>query len=146
MHSRIIALNVRTNEDEVFEYMNGIADYVDDRGQDDDWGLEILERIGTVDREAHTFRPDREKVIERLEAAYNYYQEQEIDSFASGASSENSRACVSGSAMPVASSSAAFWNFFTAVSVILPYDPSAAPSLRNFSSISRFCRALTSSP
>ena len=78
MHSRIIALNTRTNEDEVFEYMNGIADYVDDRGQDDDWGLEILERIGTVDREQHTFRPDRDKVIERLEAAYSYYQEQEI--------------------------------------------------------------------
>lgn len=81
MHSRIIALNARTNEDEVFEYMNGVADYVVDKGQDDDWGLEILERIGTVDREAHTFRPDRDKVIERLEAAYNYYQEQEIDSF-----------------------------------------------------------------
>lgn len=81
MHSRIIALNVITNEDEVFEYMNGVADYVVDRGQDDDWGLEILERIGTVDREAHTFSLDRQKVIETLWAAYNYYQEREIDTF-----------------------------------------------------------------
>lgn len=81
MHSRIITLNVSSNEEEIYEMMNGAADYVDERDIDEDWGNEILERIGTVDREQHIFRPDKDKVEMQLRNAYEYYQEHEVSCF-----------------------------------------------------------------
>lgn len=81
MHSRIIALNITTDEDEVYEQMEGCADYVSELDRDNEWGLEILEAIGTVDRDALTFRADKAKVQEKLEAAYNIYQKAAITSF-----------------------------------------------------------------
>lgn len=81
MHSRIIALNVETDEDEVYELMQGKADYTSECSLGDDWGLEILERIGTVDRTKMTWKADPEAVRSRLEAAYHHYLEHQIKSF-----------------------------------------------------------------
>ena len=81
MHSRIIALNIKVGEDEVYAQMEGCADYVSELDRDNEWGLEILEHIGTVDRDALTFRADKAKVQEKLEAAYNIYQKAAITSF-----------------------------------------------------------------
>ena len=81
MHSRIIALNIDTDQDEVFEQMGGVADYVDEVERDDSWGLELLERIGTVDRDALTFTANRHDVLEMLEALYQRYQKAAITSF-----------------------------------------------------------------
>lgn len=79
MHSRVIALNITTDWDEVYEQMGGIADYVDEIETDEDWGLEILERIGTVDRDALTFTANRYDVLEMLEALYQRYQKVQIN-------------------------------------------------------------------
>lgn len=73
MHSRVIALNIDIDQDEVFDYMCGYADYVDEIETNEDWALEILERIGTVDRDALTFKADASKVKEKLEAAFNHF-------------------------------------------------------------------------
>ena len=81
MHSRIIALNSETNETEMFEMMHGDADYVIDRGLEDDWGFEILERIGTVDRKAATFKADAAKVRAQLEVWYDEYLDARLNGF-----------------------------------------------------------------
>lgn len=81
MHSRIIALNGKTNEDEMFEKMDGRADYVTTKSIDERWGIEILESIGTVDMASLTFKADIEKVKARLEEFYKEYQESIINSF-----------------------------------------------------------------
>lgn len=79
MHSRVIALNITTDQDEVYEQMGGIADYVDEIEAGEDWGLEILERIGTVDRDAFTFKANRYEVLKTLEAQYQRYQKVQIN-------------------------------------------------------------------
>jgi hypothetical protein len=81
MHSRIIALNIKVDEDEVYAQMEGCADYVSELDRDNEWALEILEAIGTVDKDALTFRADKTRVQEKLEAAYRIYQEAAIKSF-----------------------------------------------------------------
>lgn len=81
MHSRIIALNITVDEDEVFTQMSGHADYVDEIEKDNEWALEILEHIGTVDKDALTFRADKAKVQEQLEIAYGIYRAAAINSF-----------------------------------------------------------------
>lgn len=79
MHSRIIAFNIDTDQDEVFEQLSGVADYVDEVERDDSWGLELLERIGTVDRDALTFKANRYEVLKMLEALYQRYQKVQIN-------------------------------------------------------------------
>lgn len=81
MHSRIIALNIDVDEDEVYTQMEGYADYVDEIEEDNEWALKTLERIGTVNKDTLTFKADKAKVKETLEAAYRIYQEATIKSF-----------------------------------------------------------------
>ena len=80
MHSRIIALETTVSEDEVFEAMLSGVDYVSEM-EEDSWDLEILERIGAVDRRAQTFQADPAKVKMALEAMYDEYQGRAIRSF-----------------------------------------------------------------
>lgn len=86
MHSRIIALGLNEkidhiHEDDMYEMMQGTADYVVEAEPDEEWGYEILRRIGTVDLEQMTFKADPVLVKQRLEDLWAAYQENIITSF-----------------------------------------------------------------